>query len=142
MQRSLELGVVGNCTWGGLVDERARLVWACFPRFDSDPFFPALLDEREHGAGSFAIELLDLASSEQRYEGNTPILVTTLRDRAGSEVEVRDFAPRFQQHGRFYRPTMLVRRASASCSSRAATTAASGRSGRAAATTSASWRRR
>ena len=110
MQRSLELGVVGNCTWGGLVDERARLVWACFPRFDSDPFFPALLDEREHGAGSFAIELLDLASSEQRYEGNTPILVTTLRDRAGSEVEVRDFAPRFQQHGRFYRPTMLVRR--------------------------------
>jgi GH15 family glucan-1,4-alpha-glucosidase len=110
MERGLELGVVGNCTWGGLVDDRARLVWACFPRFDSDPLFPALVDPKDDGDGSFAIELADFASSDQRYEGNTPILVTTLRDRAGSEVEVRDFAPRFSQHGRFYRPTMLVRR--------------------------------
>ena len=34
---SLDLAVVGNCTWGGLIDRRARLVWACMPRFDSDP---------------------------------------------------------------------------------------------------------
>jgi len=107
---NLELAVVGNCSWGGLIDARGRLVWACLPRFDSDPLFPALLDERADGDGSFAVELADLASSEQRYDGNTPILVTTLRDRAGGAVEVRDFAPRFQQHGRMFRPTMLVRR--------------------------------
>jgi GH15 family glucan-1,4-alpha-glucosidase len=110
LAQGLDLAVVGNCTWGGLIDERARLVWACLPRFDSDPLFPALVDPREDGEGSFAIEVAELVSSEQHYEGNTPILVTTLRDRSGAEVEVRDFAPRFEQHGRVYRPIMLIRR--------------------------------
>lgn len=110
MSQNLDLAVVGNCSWGGLIDASGRLVWACLPRFDSDPIFPALLDERPDGDGSFAIELLDLAASEQHYDGNTPILVTTLRDRAGAEVEVRDFAPRFEHYGRMYRPTMLIRR--------------------------------
>jgi GH15 family glucan-1,4-alpha-glucosidase len=110
MTQKLDLAVVGNCSWGGLIDASGRLVWACLPRFDSDPVFPALLDERPDGDGSFAIELADLASSEQGYEGNTPILVTTLRDRAGACVEIRDFAPRFEHFGRTYRPMMLVRR--------------------------------
>src|SRR5512145_683409 len=87
MTQSLDLAVVGNCSWGGLIDASGRLVWACLPRFDSDPIFPALLDERPDGDGSFAVELLDLVACEQHYDGNTPILVTTLRDRAGAEVE-------------------------------------------------------
>jgi GH15 family glucan-1,4-alpha-glucosidase len=110
MEADLDLGVIGNCTWGGLVDRCARLVWACLPRFDSDPLFPALLAGDADHDGAFAVELVDLASSEQRYDGNTPILVTTLRDRAGSAVEVRDVAPRFVNFGRTYRPTMLIRR--------------------------------
>lgn len=110
MAHSLDLAVVGNCNWAGLVDATGRLVWACLPRFDSDPVFPALLDERPDGDGTFTIELLDLESASQRYDGNTPILVTTLRDRAGAEVEVRDFAPRFEHFGRIFRPTMLIRR--------------------------------
>jgi GH15 family glucan-1,4-alpha-glucosidase len=110
MGEGLDLGVVGNCTWGGLIDTRARLVWACLPRFDSDPVFPALLDEQPDHEGTFSVELLDLVGSEQHYDGNTAILVTTLHDRAGSTVEVRDFAPRFDQFGRIFRPTMLIRR--------------------------------
>jgi GH15 family glucan-1,4-alpha-glucosidase len=110
MQSSLDLAVIGNCTWGGLIDCRARLVWACLPRFDSDPLFPALLDDAPEHDGSFTIDLADFARCEQRYEGNTAILVTVLHDRAGNALEVRDFAPRFVNHGRFYRPTMLVRR--------------------------------
>jgi GH15 family glucan-1,4-alpha-glucosidase len=110
MQQSLELAVVGNCSWGGLIDRCGRLVWACLPRFDSDPLFPALLDDAPGHDGSFAIELVDQVASEQRYDGNTAILVTILRDRKGNAVELRDFAPRFANHGRFYRPTMLVRR--------------------------------
>jgi GH15 family glucan-1,4-alpha-glucosidase len=108
--QSLDLAVIGNCTWGGLLDGRGRLVWACLPRFDSDPMFPALLDAASDHDGSFTIELMGLASSEQRYDGHTAILVTELRDRAGNALEIRDFAPRFVNHGRFYRPTMLVRR--------------------------------
>jgi GH15 family glucan-1,4-alpha-glucosidase len=110
MSQNLELAVIGNCTWGALIDSRARLVWACLPRFDSDPLFPALLDAAPEHDGTFTIDLLDFESSEQSYDGNTAILVTVLRDRSGNALEIRDFAPRFVNRGRFYRPTMLVRR--------------------------------
>jgi len=110
LQASLDLAVIGNCTWGGLLDCGARLVWACLPRFDSDPLFPALLDDSPDHDGTFTVELADLAACEQRYDGNSAIAVTVLRDRAGSALEIRDFAPRFADHGRFYRPTQLVRR--------------------------------
>jgi GH15 family glucan-1,4-alpha-glucosidase len=110
MQANLDLAVIGNCTWGGLIDGRARLVWACLPRFDSDPLFPALLHGGEEHEGSFAIDLVDFASCDQSYDSNTAILVTVLRDRHGNALEVRDFAPRFVNHGRLYRPIMLVRR--------------------------------
>ena len=106
----LDLAMIGNCTWGGLLDPRGRLVWACLPRFDSDPLFPALLDGDGRDDGVFAIELADQRAREQHYDGNTPILVTTLRDASGGAIEIRDFAPRYLNHGRFYRPTMMVRR--------------------------------
>lgn len=110
MERDLDLAVVGNCHWGGLVDRRGRVVWACFPRFDGDPFFCSLLGgPAEPRHGFFEIELLGLARSEQRYEGNSAVLVTTLHDHTGNALQIRDVAPRFSNHGRIYRPTMLVR---------------------------------
>ena len=39
----LDLALIGNCRVGALVDPRARIVWWCFPRFDSDPIFSHLL---------------------------------------------------------------------------------------------------
>ena len=112
MQRdaNLDLAVIGNCTWAGLVDDRARLVWGCLPRFDSDPVFPALVDGAIGDEGVFAIDLLDFARSERHYDGNTAILRTILTDDHGSAVEILDFAPRFAQFGRTYRPTMMMRR--------------------------------
>jgi GH15 family glucan-1,4-alpha-glucosidase len=106
----LDLALIGNCSWGGLVDRLGRLVWACLPRFDSDPLFPALLRDAPDGDGSFAVELLGCTTSEQRYDGHTPVLVTTLRDGTGNAIELRDFAPRFANHGRTFRPTMMIRR--------------------------------
>jgi GH15 family glucan-1,4-alpha-glucosidase len=110
LRSSLDLAVVGNCAWAGLIDRNARLVWACLPRFDSDPVFPALLDERPEHDGTFTIDLVDFDSSEQHYDAHTAILVTVLRDRSGGALEIRDFAPRFQREGRIFRPTMLIRR--------------------------------
>src|SRR5262245_19818750 len=106
----LDLAMIGNCTWGGLIDVSGRLVWACLPRFDSDPLFPALLDGDGRDEGVSATELVGHVAGDQHYDGTTPILVTTLRDASGSAIEIRDFAPRYQTHGRFYRPTMMVRR--------------------------------
>ncbi len=107
---SLDLAVIGNCTWAGLIDERARLVWGCLPRFDSDPIFPALLDGEIAEEGTFAVELQDFVSSERSYDGNSAILRTVLEDAHGGMVEICDFAPRFAQFGRMYRPTMMMRR--------------------------------
>jgi GH15 family glucan-1,4-alpha-glucosidase len=106
----LELALIGNCSWGGLVDPLGRLVWACLPRFDSDPLFPALLRDAPDHDGTFTVELLGARESEQHYDGHSAVLVTTLRDAAGNAIELRDFAPRFTNHGRIFRPTMLIRR--------------------------------
>jgi len=109
-EADLDLAVVGNCSWAGLVDDRARLVWACLPRFDSDPVFSALLGGEIREEGIFAVDLVDFVSSERCYDRNTAILRTILRDRHGGAVEVCDFAPRFANFGRMYRPTMIMRR--------------------------------
>ncbi len=112
MQADLNLAVIGNCAWSGLLDRCGRLVWACFPRVDGDPTFHALLDGGygAEGDGTYAIELEDFAHSEQSYEQNTAIVTTTLRDRAGNAVRIRDFAPRFTNFDRTFRPTMMIRR--------------------------------
>ena len=108
---SLNLGVIGNCTYGALVDDAARIVWCCLPRFDADPVFCSLIDDDVNaGAGFFAIELLDAVGTVQSYRTNTAILETQMVDGAGSRIAVTDFAPRFQTRGRTFRPTTLVRR--------------------------------
>lgn len=107
---SLDLGVIGNGSFGALVDRQARVVWSCLPAFDGDPAFCALLSPRDHDGGDLAIELEDQIGSEQAYVTNTAILRTVLRDRHGGEVEVLDFAPRWKQNSRIYRPVSIIRR--------------------------------
>ncbi len=109
-QANLDLAVVGNGSYGALIDKRARVVWGCLPAFDGDPAFCALLSPRDHDGGDFGIELEDFADSEQHYIANTAILRTVLRDAHGGEVEVVDFAPRWKRNGRLYRPPSLIRR--------------------------------
>ncbi|TWH09960.1 MULTISPECIES: glycoside hydrolase family 15 protein [Pseudoxanthomonas] len=107
---NLELGVIGNSSFGALVDKRGRVVWSCLPSFDGDPAFCALLSPRGQEGGDFSIELEDFERSEQRYEPNTAILRTVLHDRNGGSLEIVDFAPRWRQNGRFYRPVSIIRR--------------------------------
>ncbi len=106
---SLDLGLVGNGSFGALFDRNARLVWSSLPAFDGDPAFCALLSPKD-GHGDWSIELDDFERSEQRYIENTAILRTVLHDRHGASIEITDFAPRWRQHERFYRPVMLMRR--------------------------------
>jgi len=106
---SLSLGVIGNCSFSALVDQRARIVWCCLPRFDGEPIFNALLDPSENGS-AWAIELEDFATSEQQYEHNTAVLRTRLYDSKGQGIEITDFAPRFWSRSRYFRPLSIVRR--------------------------------
>ncbi len=106
----LNLAVVGNSIVAALVDRRARIVWYCLPRFDGDPVFCSLLGDDDADAGFYEVALENFASSRQEYQPNSAILVTTLTDQRGGAVRITDFAPRFKQHDRVFRPTMLVRR--------------------------------
>jgi GH15 family glucan-1,4-alpha-glucosidase len=106
---SLQLGMIGNCAYSALIDRQGRLMWCCLPRFDGDPVFNALLDPSANGS-LWAFELEDLERSEQEYEPNTAVLRTRLYDRRGQGIEITDFAPRFWNRGRMFRPLTLVRR--------------------------------
>lgn len=79
------------------------------PRFDGDPIFNALLDTSDKGS-EFAIEIEDFSHAQQWYEPNTAVLRTQLVDHRGQAVEITDFAPRFFERSRYFRPVMLVRR--------------------------------
>jgi GH15 family glucan-1,4-alpha-glucosidase len=106
----LALGVVGNCAASALIDAHGHIVWSCWPRFDGDPVFHALLGGGVPGDGSFAVELQGLVRSEQHYEPNTAVLRTRLWDAQGQGLEITDFAPRFMRRGRMFHPVQLVRR--------------------------------
>jgi len=110
---NLNLAVIGNCSYGALIDTRGRVCWACFPNFDGDPMFCSLIDgkngEGDHSLGMWDIAIEDFASAEQEYLTNTAMLRTVLRNGSGGAVEIIDFAPRFRHYDRYFRPTMLIR---------------------------------
>jgi len=110
-RRHLDLALVGNGRIGLLIDPEGAVVWGCFPRFDGDPVFCALLDTRppEDARGSFAIELSGLARAEQSYVRNSAVLSTRLTDRDGGAIEIVDCVPRHVEHDRLHTPHMLVR---------------------------------
>ncbi|EWY41014.1 glucoamylase [Skermanella stibiiresistens SB22] len=113
----LNLALIGNCSFTALLDTNARIVWSCLPRPDGDPVFCSLLNGAGGATGDgpppdwgyYEIDLLGHAGSEQRYLPNTGIVETILHDGNGSAVEILDFAPRHQHHGRSYRPTTIIR---------------------------------
>jgi GH15 family glucan-1,4-alpha-glucosidase len=108
IDHGLDLAVIGNGRTAALVDPSARIVWWCFPRFDGDPVFCRLLaGEEEKG---FADVLLDgCVEIKSEYGRNTPIVTAVMRDGQGAAVRVTDFAPRFYQFGRTFRPPQIIR---------------------------------
>ncbi len=108
---SLDLAMIGNCAISALIDAQGRIVWGCFPRFDGDPVFHALLGAPAGNpdSGVFEIELEGLVSTSQSYVLNSALLRTVLESAEGA-IEIIDFAPRFKSRERSFRPQMLIRR--------------------------------
>jgi GH15 family glucan-1,4-alpha-glucosidase len=101
-----DLGLIGNCQCSALVERTGAVVWCCLPRFDSEPVFSTLLDERD--GGSFLVGPADGGAGVQRYLDNTNVLETNF-DAPGGSFRVLDFMPRFVLYDRTFRPTELVR---------------------------------
>jgi GH15 family glucan-1,4-alpha-glucosidase len=110
---TLDLFPIGNCGASALIDRAGRIVWSCSPRVDGDPHFCNLLsgvDPGEDAADGFwSIDMQDQVSCDQGYLRNTPILRTEMADASGARLEVIDFAPRYRQFGRVYRPLAIYR---------------------------------
>jgi GH15 family glucan-1,4-alpha-glucosidase len=99
-------GLIGNCQSSALIGNTGSVEWLCLPRPDSPPVFGRLLDDL---GGNFHISPSGPFASHQRYLPNTNILVTTFQCDDGTEFKITDFFPRFEQHGRMYRPMSLFR---------------------------------
>jgi GH15 family glucan-1,4-alpha-glucosidase len=108
IDHGLDLAVIGNGRTAALVDPCARMVWWCFPHFDGDPIFSRLVSGREE-KGFWDVVVDDVADYQSEYLRNTAIVSTVLTDRQGSAVRITDFAPRFEQFGRTFRPPQLFR---------------------------------
>lgn len=101
-----ELGLIGNCQFSALIHNSGEVAWCCLPRVDSDPVFASLLDAQD--GGRFLIGPATGGAGTQRYLPNTNVLETMFETAAG-RFRVVDFAPRFLQHERSFRPTQLIR---------------------------------
>ncbi|MBP8912979.1 MAG: glycoside hydrolase family 15 protein, partial [Phycisphaerae bacterium] len=101
------MGIIGNCSYLAYIDEHAEVCWLCMPRFDSSPLFGSLLDRTK--GGEFSIRPTGMFSTRQFYIENTNILCTEFTTTDGA-FKVTDFAPRFFQYDRYFRPLMLVRK--------------------------------
>jgi GH15 family glucan-1,4-alpha-glucosidase len=104
----LDLALIGNGRTAALVDPNARIVWWCFPAFDGDPIFSRLLTGEEE-KGFCAVELENAVDFQSEYLRNTAIVSTVISNRDGATIRVTDFAPRFRQFGRVFRPPQLFR---------------------------------
>ncbi len=101
-------GVIGNCSYLAIIDTNANVNWLCLPRFDSSFIFGSLLDKKKGGEFSIRPDN-DKYKSTQYYLKNTNILATEFEMSEGS-FRVVDFAPRFNQYDRYFKPLMLFRK--------------------------------
>lgn len=89
---TLDLGLIGNSRTSALINRYGRIVWWCYPYFDSDPICCSLLQPNSTGAqsGLIDVQMDNMEHAEQHYERNTPVLVTRLSDAKGNCIEVLD----------------------------------------------------
>jgi GH15 family glucan-1,4-alpha-glucosidase len=90
-----DYALIGDCLSAALVARDGSIDWLCWPRFDSEALFAALLGAREHGRwliaphGDFQVT--------RRYRPNTLVLETHFETRDGAATLV-DFMPHHAQN--------------------------------------------
>ena len=100
-------GIIGNCGYIAHINTDTNICWLCWPRFDSSFIFGNLLDSKS--GGEFSILPRDEYAVEQYYRENTNLLCTKVRSGDDAYL-ITDFAPRFKQNDRYFRPLMLIRK--------------------------------
>jgi GH15 family glucan-1,4-alpha-glucosidase len=86
-----DYALIGDCDTAALVGRDGSIDWLCWPRFDSDACFAALLGTPEHGRWLVAAQD-QTARVTRRYQLNTLILETRFETAEGAATLV-DFMP-------------------------------------------------
>jgi GH15 family glucan-1,4-alpha-glucosidase len=86
-----DYALIGDCHTAALVSRGGSIDWLCWPAFDSDACFAALLGNERHGRWKIAPTAGDVRIS-RRYQPGTLILETTFETDDGAVVLV-DFMP-------------------------------------------------
>jgi GH15 family glucan-1,4-alpha-glucosidase len=107
-KHTYDTGIIGNCAFLAHINKNTNVDWLCWPRFDSTFIFGGLLDHDK--GGEFSIRPEGEYTSQQHYLENTNILITEISPASGGKYRITDFAPRFYQHQRYYKPLMLIRK--------------------------------
>jgi GH15 family glucan-1,4-alpha-glucosidase len=86
-----DYALIGDCETAALVSYDGSIDWLCWPRFDSDAVFAALLGTHKNGRWLIAARD-NKARIKRRYRDDTLILETSIETRTGA-VTLIDFMP-------------------------------------------------
>ncbi len=86
-----DYGLVGDGQTAALVNRDGSVDWLCWPRFDSDACFAALLGDERHGSWSFSPKA-KVTGRSRRYEEDTLVLQTDAEVEGGA-YRITDFMP-------------------------------------------------
>jgi GH15 family glucan-1,4-alpha-glucosidase len=86
-----DYGLIGDCETAALVGRDGSIDWLCWPAFDSDACFAALLGTQKNGRWQIS-PAEEVTKSSRRYWDNTLILETRF-ETANGVVAVIDFMP-------------------------------------------------
>jgi len=85
-----DYALIGDCETAALVDRNGSIDWLCWPRFDSDACFAALLGDDSNGA--WRIAPAGAFKTSRQYRDGTLILETLFETEEGA-VALIDFMP-------------------------------------------------
>jgi GH15 family glucan-1,4-alpha-glucosidase len=86
-----DYGLIGDCETAALVDRDGSIDWLCWPSFDSEACFSALLGARENGRWLIAPST-EITRCSRRYRGDSLVLETRLETEDGV-ITLIDFMP-------------------------------------------------
>ena len=86
-----DYALIGDCETAALVGRDGSIDWLCWPRFDSDACFAAILGDEGNGRWLIA-PTGGTVTSSRRYRGDTLILETRFETEEGAVVLI-DFMP-------------------------------------------------
>jgi carbohydrate kinase (thermoresistant glucokinase family) len=86
-----DYALIGDCTTAALVGRNGSIDWLCWPRFDSNACFAALLGTAEHGR--WQICPVDPVPRVSRAYHDDTLVLETVFDTADGRVALIDFMP-------------------------------------------------